>query len=56
MPMLYYLLDFFPSLPGGQTLPPYFCYRIAYLDAPIQFIIGAGFYKGMWSGFKDEDV
>lgn len=53
LPMLYFmLLDFFPSLPGGQTLPPYFAIVSLILTLPIQFIIGAGFYKGMWSGFK----
>ncbi|MCA9318190.1 heavy metal translocating P-type ATPase [Candidatus Saccharibacteria bacterium] len=53
IPMLYFmLLDFFPSLPGGQTLPPYFAIVSFILTFPIQFIIGAGFYKGMWSGFK----
>lgn len=53
LPMLYFmLLDFFPSLPGGQILPPYFAIISLILTLPIQFVIGAGFYKGMWSGFK----
>ncbi len=53
LPMLYFmLLDFFPFLPGGNTLPPYFGIISLILVLPIQFIIGAGFYKGMWSGFK----
>lgn len=53
LPMLYFmLLDFFPSLPGGEVLPPYAGIISLVLTLPVQFIIGAGFYKGMWSGFK----
>ena len=53
LPMLYFmLLDFFPFLPGGKTLPPYFGIVSLILVLPVQFIIGAGFYKGMWSGLK----
>jgi len=53
LPMLYFMLvDFFPFLPGGLILPPYFGIASLALTIPIQFIIGAGFYKGMWSGFK----
>lgn len=53
LPMLYFmLLDFFPFLPGGKVLPPYFGIVSLLLVLPIQFIIGAGFYKGMWSGIK----
>lgn len=53
LPMLYFmLLDFFPFLPGGKILPPYFGIISLILVLPVQFIIGAGFYKGMWSGLK----
>lgn len=53
LPMLYFmLLDFFPFLPGGKVLPPYFGIVSLILTLPVQFIIGAGFYKGMWSGMK----
>lgn len=53
LPMFYFmLLDFFPFLPGGEVLPPYFGIVSLILTLPVQFIIGAGFYKGMWSGFK----
>lgn len=53
LPMLYFmLLDFFPFLPGGNVLPPYFGIVSLMLVLPVQFIIGAGFYKGMWSGLK----
>ncbi len=53
IPMLYFMiLDFFPDLPGGNLLPPYFGIISLILTVPIQFIIGAGFYKGMWSSLK----
>ena len=53
LPMLYFmLLDFFPFLPGGTILPPYFGIVSLILILPVQFIIGAGFYKGMWAGLK----
>jgi len=53
VPMLYFmLLDFFPFLPGGKILPPYFGIVSLIMVLPIQFIIGAGFYRGMWSGVK----
>ena len=52
-PMLYFmLLDFFKWLPGGTTLPPYFGIVSLLLATPVQFIIGAGFYRGMWSSLK----
>lgn len=50
LPMLYFmLLDFFKWLPGADTLPPYFAIVSLILATPVQFIAGAGFYKGMWS-------
>ncbi len=53
LPMLYFmLLDFFKWLPGGESLPPYFGIVSLILATPVQFIIGAGFYKGMWSSLK----
>jgi len=53
LPMLYFmLLDFFKWLPGGNILPPYFGIISFILATPVQFIIGAGFYKGMWSSLK----
>lgn len=53
LPMLYFmLLDFFPNLPGGDILPPYFGIISLILVLPVQFIMGAGFYRGMWSGLK----
>ena len=53
LPMLYFmLLDFFPFLPGGDMLPPYFGIISLILVLPVQFIAGLDFYKGMWSGFR----
>lgn len=53
VPMLYFmLLDFFKWLPGAGLLPPYFGIISLVLATPIQFIVGQGFYKGAWSGFK----
>jgi len=53
LPMLYFmLLDFFRVLPGQEALMPYIGLISFLLAIPIQFIIGVGFYKGMWSSLK----
>lgn len=53
LPMLYFmLLDFFKWLPGANILPPYFGIVSLVLATPVQFIVGAGFYKGMWSSLR----
>jgi len=53
LPMLYFmLLDFFGWLPGAMSLKPYFGIVSLVLATPVQFIIGYGFYKGMWSSLK----
>ena len=53
LPMLYFmLLDFFNFLPLRGFLLPYVGVVSLLLTIPIQFIIGAGFYKGMWSSLK----
>jgi Cu+-exporting ATPase len=46
------ILDFFPWLPGGTSLLPFVGIVSLVLTIPVQFIIGAGFYKGMWSSLK----
>lgn len=52
-PMLYFMfLDFFKFLPGAEILPQYFGIISLILTIPVQFIVGAGFYKGMWSSLK----
>jgi len=53
LPMLYFMLiDFFKWLPGVNSLPPYFGIVSLLLATPVQFIIGYGFYGGMWSSLK----
>ncbi|MFA6526303.1 MAG: heavy metal translocating P-type ATPase [Candidatus Buchananbacteria bacterium] len=52
LPMLYFmLLDFF-AIPGKMAVLPFVGIISLILTIPIQFIIGAGFYKGMWSSLK----
>jgi Cu+-exporting ATPase len=52
LPMLYFMfLDFF-TLPGKETLMPLIGVSSLIFTIPIQFIIGAGFYRGMWSALK----
>ncbi|MEI8230196.1 MAG: heavy metal translocating P-type ATPase [Candidatus Peregrinibacteria bacterium] len=53
LPMLYFmLLDYFAWLPGAATLLPYVGLVSLILATPVQFIFGAGFYKGFWSSLK----
>ena len=53
LPMFYFMLfDFFKWLPGSMVLAPYIGIISFILTLPVQFIIGAGFYKGMWSALK----
>lgn len=52
LPMLYFmLLDFF-TIPGKSLVLPYVGIISLILTIPIQFLIGAGFYKGLWSSLK----
>ncbi len=52
LPMLYFmLLDFF-AIPGKALVLPFVGVISLVLTAPIQFFIGAGFYKGFWSSLK----
>jgi len=49
-PMLYFMLfDFFALIPGKAFLFPYIGVISFVLATPVQFFMGAGFYKGMWS-------
>lgn len=53
LPMLYFMIfDFGDWFPGKQLLTPYIGILSFFLALPVQFIIGAGFYRGMWSAFK----
>ncbi|MDD5463630.1 MAG: heavy metal translocating P-type ATPase [Candidatus Moranbacteria bacterium] len=52
-PMLYFMgFDFVNWLPGEKAFAPYIGVFSLLLTIPVQFIIGAGFYKGMWSSLK----
>ncbi len=52
LPMFYFMLfDFFSWMPGKSILPYIGIISLA-LTIPIQFILGAGFYKGFWSSLK----
>ncbi|HEU0051493.1 MAG TPA: heavy metal translocating P-type ATPase [Patescibacteria group bacterium] len=52
IPLLYImLLDFFGFLPG-RILLPWAGIVSLILATPVQFLIGAGFYKGAWSSLR----
>jgi len=52
-PMLYFmLLSFVPSLPGAAELAPTMGLISFLLSTPVQFWLGAGFYRGMWSSLR----
>ncbi|MBI5221431.1 MAG: copper-translocating P-type ATPase [Candidatus Magasanikbacteria bacterium] len=53
LPLLYFmLLDFIPALLWREELMSRMGFISLLLATPIQFILGAGFYKGMWSSLK----
>ena len=53
LPMLYFMLfDFLKFMPFRAPLLPYIGIISLILTIPVQFVIGAGFYKGMWSSLK----
>ncbi|MFH1171248.1 MAG: heavy metal translocating P-type ATPase [bacterium] len=53
LPMLYFMLfDFFPWMPFRTVLLPLVGLLSFILTTPVQFILGAGFYKGMWSSIS----
>lgn len=53
LPMLYFmLLDFFPSLPKTAEILPYVGIISLILATPVQFILGYGFYRGMFSSLR----
>ncbi len=52
-PMLYFMLmDFFSWIPGKVAILPYIGVISLLLTLPVQFIVGRGFYKGMWSALR----
>lgn len=53
LPMVYFMfLDFFGFLPGRSFLLPWVGAVSFALATPVQLILGAGFYKGMWSSLR----
>lgn len=53
LPMIYFMLfDFASFMPGAKLLLPYVGIISFILTIPVQFIMGSGFYKGMWSALR----
>ncbi|MBI5654128.1 copper-translocating P-type ATPase [Candidatus Uhrbacteria bacterium] len=53
LPLVYFmLLDFFGFMPFRAVLLPWVGLISLILTIPVQFIIGADFYKGMWSSLR----
>src|SRR3989338_7698432 len=53
LPMMYFMfLDFFSFLPARGLLLPWMGIVSFILTTPVQLILGAGFYKGMWSSLR----
>ncbi len=53
IPLLYFmLLEFFPMLPFGEQILPRMGFISLLLAIPAQFVLGIGFYKGMWSSLR----
>ncbi|MEN9328391.1 MAG: hypothetical protein RI947_1199, partial [Candidatus Parcubacteria bacterium] len=53
VPMLYFMLfDFFSWMPLRSQLLSYMGIISFILATPVQFFIGKGFYKGMWSALR----
>ncbi len=53
IPLAYFmLLDFFGWMPFREAILPRMGFIAFLLALPVQFILGAGFYKGMWSSMK----
>lgn len=52
IPMLYFMMFDFISFWPGRIVMPYVGIISLILTIPVQFVIGAGFYKGLWSGLK----
>ncbi len=53
LPMLYFMFfDFFPWFPGRESVLPFVGIVSLILTLPIQFIVGAGYYKGAWSSLR----
>src|SRR3989339_544360 len=52
VPMLYFMMFDFLAFWPGKAMVPFIGIISLILTIPVQFVIGAGFYKGLWSGLK----
>jgi len=53
LPMAYFMFfDFFSRMPGRDFFLPFVGILSLILTTPVQFIIGRGFYRGMWSALR----
>ncbi len=53
IPMIFFmLLNFIPGIPGGMSILPFAGIVSFVLATPIQFVIGARFYRGMWAALR----
>lgn len=53
LPMLYFMLmELLSWLPGKEILMPYMGIASLALAIPVQFILGASFYRGAWASLK----
>src|SRR3989339_143801 len=52
IPMLYFMMFDFLAFWPGKAMVPFIGIISLILTIPVQFVIGAGFYKGLWSGLK----
>ncbi len=53
IPLLYFmLLEFFPMLPFGEQVLSRMGFISLILAIPVQFILGWGFYRGMWASLR----
>lgn len=53
LPLVYFMAaDFIKWLPGAEFLMPYIGIISLILSTIVQFYLGAGFYKGMWSSLR----
>ncbi|MEK7094675.1 MAG: heavy metal translocating P-type ATPase [Patescibacteria group bacterium] len=52
LPMLFFMFLDFAPFPGKSAILPWVGVISLILSTPVQFILGAGFYKGMWSSLR----
>ncbi|HPN14847.1 MAG TPA: heavy metal translocating P-type ATPase [bacterium] len=53
LPFLYFMLmEFFPFMPWSENLEPWMGLISFVLATPVQFVLGAGFYRGFWSALR----